>query len=82
MEENKDKSIEPVPYFIHEGTVTRLSECNKKLLIALIVAVTALFLNNSGMEGYSNARGNRRMGRYSRGYSRNGYDEWGREPMY
>ena len=46
MEENKDKTAEPVPYFIHEGTVHRLSECNKKLLIALIVAVVTLFLNN------------------------------------
>lgn len=38
LEEEK-KNIEPVPYFIHEGIVTRMAECNKKLLIALIVAV-------------------------------------------
>lgn len=32
--------------------------------------------------GYSNARGRSRdsMGRYSRGYSRNSYDGWEREP--
>lgn len=46
MREEEKKEIEPVPYFIHEGVVSRLSECNKKLLIALIVAVSALFLNN------------------------------------
>lgn len=40
------KNIEPVPYFIHEGVVTRMAECNKKLLIALIVAVVAILLNN------------------------------------
>ena len=26
--------VEPVPYFIHEGILTRMAECNKKLLIA------------------------------------------------
>ena len=46
MREEEKKEIEPVPYFIHEGVVSRLSECNKKLLIALIVAVSAMFLNN------------------------------------
>lgn len=43
---NNDKNIEPVPYFIHEGIMSRLAECNKKLLIALIVAVVALLINN------------------------------------
>lgn len=33
-----NKNIEPVPYFIHEGIVARMADCNKKLLIALIVA--------------------------------------------
>ena len=46
MEKDNKSNVEPVPYFIHEGTVSRLAECNKKLLIALIVAVVALFLNN------------------------------------
>ena len=46
MDEKDKKNVDPVPYFIHEGTVTRLSECNKKLLIALVVAVVTLFLNN------------------------------------
>lgn len=46
MDDKDKKNLDPVPYFIHEGTVHRLSECNKKLLIALIVAVVALFLNN------------------------------------
>lgn len=46
MVEEEKKGVEPVPYFIHEGVVSRMAECNKKLLVALIVAVTALFLNN------------------------------------
>lgn len=44
--EEKDKNIEPVPYFIHEGSMSRLAECNKRLLVALIVAVIALVVNN------------------------------------
>ena len=44
--EDDKKNVEPVPYFIHEGIVARMAECNKKLLIALIVAVIALVLNN------------------------------------
>lgn len=47
MKEEKNKErLEPVPYFIYEGVVARMAECNKKLLIALIVAVIALVLNN------------------------------------
>lgn len=38
--------VQPVPYFIHEGIMARMAECNKKLLIALIVAVIALVVNN------------------------------------
>lgn len=45
MDDDK-RNFDPVPYFIHEGIVTRMAECNKKLLIALIVAVIALVLNN------------------------------------
>lgn len=45
LEEEK-KTVEPVPYFIHEGIMARMAECNKKLLIALIVAVVALVINN------------------------------------
>lgn len=41
-------------------------------------------MSNTGgySNGYSNARGRSRdsMGRYSRGYSRNSYDGWEREP--
>jgi len=46
MGEDNNKNVDPVPYFIHEGVVSRMAECNKKLLVALIVAVLALFLNN------------------------------------
>ena len=46
MENKEEKNVDPVPYFIHEGTVTRLAQCNKRLLIALVVSVIVLFLNN------------------------------------
>lgn len=46
MNEEENKKVEPVPYFIHEGIMSRMAECNKKLMIALIVAVCALVVNN------------------------------------
>lgn len=45
-DKSKDIDIEPIPYFVHEGMMVRMADCNKKLLIALIVAVVVLFLNN------------------------------------
>jgi len=44
--DDEKKSVDPVPYFIHEGMVSRMAECNKRLLIALVIAVVALLLNN------------------------------------
>ena len=41
-----EKNTETVSYFVHEGICTRLAECNKRLLMALVVAVVALLLNN------------------------------------
>ena len=46
MDNREDKNIDPVPYFIHEGSMSRLAECNRRLLVALIVAVIALVVNN------------------------------------
>lgn len=46
MDPKEEKKAEPVPYFIHEGIMARMADCNKKLLIALIVAVIALVVNN------------------------------------
>lgn len=45
-EKEDQKTVEPVPYFIHEGIMARMADCNKKLLVALIVAVIALVVNN------------------------------------
>ena len=42
----EEKLREPVPYFIHEGVIARMVQCNKMLLVALIVAVIALVVNN------------------------------------
>ena len=44
--DDEKKSLDPVPYFIHEGVVSRMAECNKILLIALVIAVVAMLLNN------------------------------------
>ena len=46
MTDEEKRNAEPVPYFIHEGMMQRMSDNNKRLLIALVVALTALFLNN------------------------------------
>lgn len=44
--DDEKKNLDPVPYFIHEGVVSRMAECNKRLLIALVIAVVAMLLNN------------------------------------
>lgn len=46
MTDEEKRNAEPVPYFIHEGMMQRMSDNNKRLLIALVVALTALLLNN------------------------------------
>lgn len=43
---DEEKMRESVPYFVHEGMMQRMSENNKRLLIALTIALTALLLNN------------------------------------
>ena len=43
MNENEKASV---PYYIHEGVVTRMERNNRRLLIALIVSVCVLLLNN------------------------------------
>ena len=46
MTDEEKRNSESVPYFIHEGMMQRMSENNKRLLIALIVSLAALLLNN------------------------------------
>lgn len=46
MSDEEKRNAEPVPYFIHEGMMQRMSDNNKRLLIALVVALSALLLNN------------------------------------
>lgn len=43
--ENKNETAS-VPYFIHEGVIARMERNNRRMLIALIVVVIALFANN------------------------------------
>ena len=44
MEDNK--TPENVPYIVHEGAMARLERSNKRLLIALAVALIIMLLNN------------------------------------
>lgn len=39
--------IVTIPYFIHEGEMTRLERVNRRLLGALAVVVTALVIENA-----------------------------------
>lgn len=42
-----DKKVpESVPYIVHEGDMARLERSNKRLLIALAIALTVMLLNN------------------------------------
>lgn len=43
MDENRN-----IPYFVHEGILSRMERQLKRLYIALIVLITALVLTNAG----------------------------------
>lgn len=45
MEYNRDAAA--IPYFAHEGMVDRLDRINRRLLIAVIIAVVMLFASNA-----------------------------------
>lgn len=42
-----DKEINSVPYVVHEGILSRMERSNKRMLIALILAVVLLFASNA-----------------------------------
>lgn len=42
-----DKEINSVPYVVHEGILSRMERSNKRMLIALIIAVALLFASNA-----------------------------------
>jgi len=43
---DEKKVPDSVPYIVHEGDMARLERSNKRLLIALIAALTVMLLNN------------------------------------
>lgn len=45
MEYERDTAA--IPYFAHEGMVDRLDRVNRRMLIALIIAVVLLFASNA-----------------------------------
>lgn len=45
MEHERDAAV--IPYFAHEGMVDRLDRVNRRLLVALIIAVVLLFGSNA-----------------------------------
>ena len=46
-EDCKEKSVAPVPYIVHESTMARNERTVKRLIVALIVAVSLLFASNA-----------------------------------
>lgn len=42
----EEKAPESVPYIIHESAMARAERCNRRLLIALIVSLCVMLLNN------------------------------------
>ena len=43
---NQEKNIAMIPYFVHECAIARADRTNKRLWIALIASVAALFASN------------------------------------
>lgn len=43
---DEKKVPESVPYIVHEGDMARLERSNKRLLIALAIALIIMLLNN------------------------------------
>ena len=54
--EMENRNEEPVSFQIYEGTMARMERSNLRLLIALIVVVTAMLLNNVAWIMYENHR--------------------------
>ena len=50
---NDNKTPENVPYIVHEGAMARLERSNRRLLIALVVALMVMLLNNVAWLVYS-----------------------------
>jgi len=40
-------NVATIPYFVHEGIVTRMEKANKRLIGALVVAVAALLIEST-----------------------------------
>jgi len=43
---DEKKVPENVPYIVHEGAMARLERSNRRLLIALVIALLVMLLNN------------------------------------
>ena len=56
MEEKREPAA--VPYIVHEGAMVRLERNNRRLLIALVVALAFLLINNCVWLLYENHRQN------------------------
>jgi len=40
-------NVATIPYFVHEGVVTRMEKANRRLLGVLVVAVAALLIEST-----------------------------------
>ena len=48
----KKKSLEPVPYIVHESAMARQERNNKRLWIVVIILIAALILSNAAWVYY------------------------------
>lgn len=48
----KKKSLEPVPYIVHEAAMARQERNNKRLWIVVIILIAALILSNAAWVYY------------------------------
>lgn len=48
----KKKSLEPVPYIVHESAMARQERNNKRLWIVVIILIAALILSNAAWVWY------------------------------
>lgn len=44
---DESENIQLIPYYVHEGTVSRFERMIKKLVVALMVAIILVFASNA-----------------------------------
>lgn len=47
MENSTEMSMTVIPYFVHEGVMVRLERANRRIAIALIIAIVLMCISNA-----------------------------------